>query len=599
MNLNKTSVSTASNSAANFFKLSASAMIAMSAFTFPVSAADISPVLGEQKTLVFLVNFQENPNEEPISIEDARNLVFGTVNDYYQANSYGQLSLSGDIAGLFTAPMSNQICDDATVADAVNSMAVDAGVPIEQYDRYIYLTTRTGCASEGSASTSGLPSRTSINGKFEPRVVAHELGHNFGLHHSSALDCDGQTIGSNCRVIEYGDSYDTMGNYDMGYFNIFQKERLGWMNTNSAPEVAQVENDGVFTIGPFEQNNGLPVAVKIPRGLDPATGKKRWFYIEYRQSLAHDSFLDSRSYSMFRGDVTEGVVVRLATAGDEKSSRLLHLKPNSAFKDIYGSNDWFDPAMTIGTSYTDPESGVSFSLLSANGEQAEISVQLAGTECRMENPDIIATPVAGQSALPGASLQYRVVVESRDSAECGSADYQVQADTESNWQSDSIIVNLSPGQSSETLITVSSASDSGAGTYTLPILAAQVANPSYRASDEVIFQVESQGEESNLQAKDDLIILSSKQAIIINVLANDLGLDPFTTNIVVSNPAKGSAEVLADGTIRYIPAKKFKNVDSFSYTISNGSSHSTAVVEIKLESTGGGNSGKGNNGKPN
>jgi len=599
MNLNKTSVSTASNSAANFFKLSASAMIAMSAFTFSVSAADISPVLGEQKTLVFLVNFQENPNEVPITSEEAHNLVFGTVNDFYQANSYGQVSLTGSIAGLFTAPLSSQVCNDAAVAEAINAMAVDAGVPIDQYDRYIYLTTRTSCSSEGSASTSGLPSRASINGTFEPRVVAHELGHNFGLHHSSALDCDGETIGNNCRVIEYGDSYDTMGNYDMGYFNTFQKEQLGWMNTNSAPEVIQVENDGVFAIGPFEQNNGLPVAIKIPRGLDPTTGKKRWFSIEYRQSLAHDAFLDGRSYSMFRGDVTDGVVVRLSTEGDEKSSRLLHLKPNSTFKDIYGTNDWFDPAMTIGTSYTDSESGVSFSLLSTNGEQAEISVQLAGSECRMASPDVIATPVAGQSALPGASLQYRVVVESRDSAECGSADYQVQADTESNWQSDNTIMNLSPGQSSETLITVRSASDSNAGTYTLPILAVQVANSSYSASDEVIYQVESQEEELNLQARDDLIILNSKQSTIINVLANDSVLDPLATSVIASKAAKGSVEVLADGTIRYTPANKFKNVDSFSYTISNGNSSSTAFVEIKLESTGGGNGGKGNSGKPN
>ncbi|WOH39063.1 Ig-like domain-containing protein [Thalassotalea fonticola] len=559
-------------------------------------SAKAAAITGEQKTLVFIVNFQENPNEVPITNEEANELVFGTIDDYYRANSYGQLWLTGDVAGLFTVPLSNQICNDRTVADAVNTLAVEAGVPIGQYDRHIYLTTDTGCNSNGSATVSGLPSRASINGNFVPRVIAHELGHNFGLDHSGALECDGVTLGENCEVINYGDSYDAMGSDDMGYFNAFQKERLGWMNLSSGPNVITADFDGIFTIGPYELTNGLPIAIKIPRGVDPITGNMRWFYIEYRQSLNHDDFLAERSYSFYRGDVTDGVVVRIATEGIESSSRVIHMKPNSHFKEVFGSNDWMDPAMPVGDSFTDPESGVSFALLSANGNSAEISVQFGSSQCQMAKPIITASAVNGKLAQPGAALQYRVKVENRNSSNCSNAEYQVKADLDIGWQANMEVLTLASGETGESIITVYSPIDSEAGSYILPMVATHVTAPSYSASADVEYQIENEST-SPLQANDDSVILLSKQDITIAVMANDELADPSTVTISVSKPAKGSAVVLNDGSIRYSPANKFKNNDSFTYTISNGMSQSTATVRIQLESSGNGNGG--GKGKPN
>jgi len=46
---------------------------------------------GEQRTLVILANFQNRPNEQPYTLEDARSVVFNTTNDFYWENSYQQI----------------------------------------------------------------------------------------------------------------------------------------------------------------------------------------------------------------------------------------------------------------------------------------------------------------------------------------------------------------------------------------------------------------------------------------------------------------------------------------------------------------------------
>jgi outer membrane protein OmpA-like peptidoglycan-associated protein len=58
--------------------------------------------------------------------------------------------------------------------------------------------------------------------------------------------------------------------------------------------------------------------------------------------------------------------------------------------------------------------------------------------------------------------------------------------------------------------------------------------------------------------------------VVIDVLANDS--DPQNlalTVIAVSNPIRGSAEILANGTVRYTPRPSFCGADAFTYTIRN------------------------------
>lgn len=79
---------------------------------------------GQQNTLVMLLNFEENPNEQPLSVDDANSLVFGTVDDFYRENSFGQTWFSGQVVGWYTLSLSNQVCDLSAVSDAADQRAI-------------------------------------------------------------------------------------------------------------------------------------------------------------------------------------------------------------------------------------------------------------------------------------------------------------------------------------------------------------------------------------------------------------------------------------------------------------------------------------------
>ena len=85
------------------------------------------------------------------------------------------------------------------------------------------------------------------------------------------------------------------------------------------------------------------------------------------------------------------------------------------------------------------------------------------------------------------------------------------------------------------------------------------------------------------EASDDSVTLETCSNTIINVLANDNQGSGNATVAVTNGPSHGSAEVLADGAIKYTPNDDYIGDDSFQYTItdSNGNT-STATVNVTV-----------------
>src|SRR5882724_3011309 len=101
------------------------------------SSIPVPNTLGAQSTLVILVNFQDLATQ-PYAALDVYNVFFGSVNNFFVENSYGQTSLSGDVVGWYTIPVSSTTCDISQIATASQNAATAAGVNLSAYTRYVY-----------------------------------------------------------------------------------------------------------------------------------------------------------------------------------------------------------------------------------------------------------------------------------------------------------------------------------------------------------------------------------------------------------------------------------------------------------------------------
>ena len=207
-------------------------------------------VRGEQRVLVVLATW----GPQPFAPDDVRRVVFEEANAFFRASSYGVVSLSGIVTEWIPAFRGPTNCDaQATIAGA-RAAAARAGYDVASYERAIYLQPFVGCAFSGVAAGRDVL----LDAELTSRLVAHELGHSFGLGHANTRRCFPQY----CAALEYGDPYDTMGS-GAGDFNAWAKFRLGWL-----PRMTTVRTNGTYDLHDLERPASGPQAFVVPTALD-------------------------------------------------------------------------------------------------------------------------------------------------------------------------------------------------------------------------------------------------------------------------------------------------------------------------------------------
>lgn len=527
---------------------------------------------GEQKALVINVNFTDN-STQPWTQAQAQGVV-SSVNDFIRENSAQRTSLTGDVTPWITLPMNGASCDTLAINQAAFDAATARGYDISSYNRLIVaMPYSSNCGFSGVGSVGGWPSSMMINGSMTLYTVAHELGHNLGLYHSHGLDCGSEVIGSSCSVDEYGDSVDIMGHMT-SHYTAFQKERLGWLDDSTIQTVTQ---SGVYSLEPYAAAQGsAPKALKVSKGTDAATGLPAWYYVEYRQAIGFDSTFASNA------TVQNGVMVHTGVETKGNTSYLLDMTPGSAASSYA---DVRDAALVVGHQFTDTANQITLATEWTDGSTAGVNVQVDGAapSCTRANPSLSLSPGESAWVAAGTSVSYSLTLTSRDSSACASSSYTLSKVVPSGWSSvlGSSSLTLAPGESRTTTLTVTSSSSAGDGFY--PVTAT-AASGSYSASGSVSYVVDNPVVAVNNAPKavNDSASTAYQTPVSINVLANDSDADGDTLTVTSLSGVNGSAVINANGSITFTPASGFSGIETFNYTVSDGSASATATVSVNV-----------------
>lgn len=339
---------------------------------------------GEQRVLVVLATW----GPQPFAIEDVRSVVFSETDAFMRESSFGQTWLTGDVTPWLPAFNRRIGCETSLIREVSRAAAAEAGFDPARYNRFVYLFPRTTCPFAGMASAENVW----LNGSLSRKLVAHELGHTYGLGHANTWDCTSGT----CTVVEYGDPYDTMGS-GSGDFNAYEKFRIGW-TTNVARPVAA----GDFAIAAIERPATAPQALVV-------TSARSEYWLDYR-AVGPETFGGSL--------LPAGVLVHAGPNQAALPETVVFAQDNLLLPDPAGLGR---PVFFAGEAFEE-RGAFRVTVLEENGSEAKL--RFAWTDAtRPRAPRIVGLPARMR---PGGTLE----VVWNDAAEFGSglAAYEVSLD---------------------------------------------------------------------------------------------------------------------------------------------------------------------------
>jgi len=315
--------------------------------------------------LVILANFNNTAAPAYTSAQAQQTMVSssGSVANFYSEVSYGSQLLNVTVTSAWVTMNLAGTCDYTQIAPAANAaaQALSSAYNASNYNFVVYLFTGQSCGWSGLAYV-GYPHLAFINGigSFITQVIAHEMGHNFGLLHAGSLSCGTAAIGGSCGVAEYGDPWDTMGNQRAMHFNAAQKSLLGWIPPSSV--ITHNSGSATYTLSPLETGGASTYAVKIP-----TSNTSRTYWLEFRQPIGFDAPLS--------GFPVNGAQVRVSSPFEWMSgsddTQIVDMTPGSG-------GGFGDSALVVGQTYVDSTYGVNITVTGATASALSVSVTKGG-----------------------------------------------------------------------------------------------------------------------------------------------------------------------------------------------------------------------------
>jgi hypothetical protein len=319
-----------------------------------------------------------------------------TVSDYYRDVSGARCAMAVTVVPIVVRLPQNKsyyeadaaryraLCDSAVaLAKQYDTSVGGAGVyNPDTYDRYIVQTKRVSVFSFSGIATVG-NTFLYLNGTTSAGVIAHELGHNHGLHHAHAWQPTGSATFAPANHVEYGDPFDDMGTVTTNpilHFSTPQKEKLLYLDSS---KVATIATGGVFRLYRHDDRNATALqALKINAG-------SYEYWIEHRETPPSSGFA-------FASQLQSGVLLHWnaypATMNQGTGPYLLDATPGS-------SGEMNDAAAALGETFTDPNYGLAITSIAHGGtapnEWVDVRVTFGATGTN-RNPTVNAM-IAGNT----------------------------------------------------------------------------------------------------------------------------------------------------------------------------------------------------------
>lgn len=440
------------------------------------SAAACTPS-GPQQTLVILAKFPGYT--EKFTTEFARNAILGnsgtrSLNTYWQEVSGGTASATGTVVGWLTLDKVYSCADYVNMRLAALK-AADPLVDLTQFTRILIFFPNPGSCSFGGISTIGCTSISSSRGTSYAsmsqlvadytttvdravQLSSHEAGHGLGLKHAASRDFGTLplgALGTTGTLNTYGDNFNTMGYWNLGHYSAPQKLALGWWGSGS--QIQTVQSGGTYTLAPAELASAGVQALKVQRG----TGNNAWLWLEYRRPIGlFDNALPAQVFS--------GVLIHYEDPTNGGLTHLLDYSPGSA--------NWNGPALAAGSTWTDPYTNLSITVLSAGASAATVTINYGAAPCAPLAPSIIVSPSTA-SVTAGQGASYSVTLSNNDSTSCTASSFSLQPVLPSGWTGSvtPTSVALSPGQTVTGTLALTTSAATATGSYSVGAKAADIA----------------------------------------------------------------------------------------------------------------------------